>query len=382
MPRRPSGVAICALVVAVSPACRRSEPPPGAHGSAAHAQQPAVPVVAVEALRSEQPRFLEGLGTVVPRSTTTVRTRVDGPIVKIAFREGQVVKAGDLLAVIDKRPFAAALAQAKAQLAKDEAMLASAKADLAHFEAAAEALPVQQIEHGRAAVEAAQAQIGVDKAQIETAALNLEFTDIRAPISGVIGLRQVDVGNLVHATDTNGIAVITQVQPIDIVFTLPQEQLPAMREAEQRGPVAVDIYDRNLSRKLTDATLIAIDNQIDTTTGTARFKAAAKNDDNKLFPNQFVNARLLASVATDVVLVPTAAIQPGPDGKQVYVVRPDNTIDVRRVEVGTATGDMTSIEKGVEAGERVVTSGVDKLAPGTPVVVTPPRGAPPREPPP
>jgi multidrug efflux system membrane fusion protein len=341
-----------------------------------------VPVVAVAARLGEQPRFLEGLGTVVPRSTTTVRTRVDGPIVKIAFREGQYVKAGDLLAVIDKRTFAAALAQAKAQLGKDEAALASAKADLGHFEAAAEALPVQQIEHGRAAVEQAVAQIGVDKAQIETAALNLEFTDIRAPISGVIGLRQVDVGNLVHATDTNGIAVITQVQPIDVVFTLPQEQLPAVREAEQKGPVAVDIYDRNLARKLTDAKLIAIDNQIDTTTGTARFKAEASNADNTLFPNQFVNARLLASVANNVVLVPTAALQPGPDGKQVYIVRPDDTIDVRRVEVGIATGDMTSIAKGVEPGERVVTSGVDKLAPGTPVVVTPPRVEPTRETPP
>ena len=335
-------------------------------------RRPPVPVVAVVARRGDQPRYLDGLGTVTAYNTTTVHTRVDGPLVQVAFREGQMVHAGDLLAVIDKRTYAAQLAQAKAQLAKDEASLESAKADLAHYEAAREALPVQQIEHGKAAVDEAVATIGVDRAQVTNLALNLEFCDIRSPIDGVIGLRLVDVGNIVHAADTAGIAVVTQVQPIAVIFILPQDQLPEVQAARAAGPVQADIYDRNLQRELASGQLVAIDNEIDTTTGTARFKVELDNRDRALFPNQFVNVRLLVSTAHDVILIPTAAIQPSPGGELVYVVGDDETVSVRPVEVGSAERDLSVITKGVAAGDLVVTGGVDKLEQGTRVVVAAP----------
>jgi len=334
-----------------------------------------VQVVAVAARQGDQPQYLDGLGTVTAYNTSTIHTRVDGPLTKIAFREGQLVHAGDLLAVVDKRTYAAQLDQARAQLVKDQAQLASARADLAHFEAAREALPVQQIEHGQAAVDEAIATIGVDRAQVTSLALTLEFCEIRSPIDGVIGLRLVDVGNIVHAADTTGIAVVTQVQPIAVVFTLPQGQLPTVQAASRAGPVVADIHDRNLERKLTSGRLLAIDNQIDTTTGTARFKVEVDNRDGALFPNQFVNVRLLAGTAHDVVLVPTAAIQPSPGGKLVYVVGADHAVGVRPVEVGSAARDLTVITKGVAAGELVVTSGADKLEQGTRVVVAAPATA-------
>jgi len=374
---RVSGIAVCALVAWASPGCHRGDVvPPGAAAAtadpppaSARSRGAAVQVVAVAARTGDQPQYLDGLGTVTAYNTSTIHARVDGPLTEVAFREGQVVHAGELLAVVDKRTYAAQLAQAQAQLAKDQAQLASARADLAHYEAAREALPVQQIEHGRAAVDEAIATIGVDRAQVTSLALTLEFCDIRSPIDGVIGLRLVDVGNIVHAADTAGIAVVTQVQPIAVVFTLPQGQLPIVQAASRAGPVVAEIYDRNLERKLATGRLLAIDNEIDATTGTARFKAAVDNRDGTLFPNQFVNVRLLASTAHDVVLVPTAALQPGPGGKLVYVVGADQTVAVRAVEVGAAEHDLTAVTKGVAAGELVVTSGADKLEQGSHVAV-------------
>jgi multidrug efflux system membrane fusion protein len=383
-----SRIALCAFAVGASPGCRSDEAVPAAAGatsvsapatehatSSSRARGLAVQVVAVAARKGDQPQYLDGLGTVTAYNTSTIHTRVDGPLTKIAFREGQLVHAGDLLAVVDKRTYAAQLDQARAQLVKDQAQLASARADLAHFEAAREALAVQQIEHGQAAVDEAIATIGVDRAQVTSLALTLEFCDIRSPIDGVIGLRLVDVGNIVHAADTTGIAVVTQVQPIAVVFTLPQSQLPIVQAASRAGPVVAEIYDRNLERKLATGRLLAIDNQIDTTTGTARFKAELENRDGALFPNQFVNVRLLTATAHDVVLVPTAAIQPSPGGMLVYVVGADHTVAVRPVEVGSAERDLTVITRGVAAGELVVTSGADKLEQGTRVVVAAPTTA-------
>jgi multidrug efflux system membrane fusion protein len=259
-----SGIAWCAFVIWASLGCRHDDVAPSRGRGAV------VQVVAVAAVRGDQPRYLDGLGTVTAYNTSIIHTRVDGPLTRVAFAEGQAVHAGDLLAVVDKRKYAAQLAQASAQLVKDQAQLASARADLAHFEAAREALPAQQIEHGQAAVDEAIATIGVDRAQVTSLALALQFCDIRSPIDGVIGLRLVDVGNIVHAADTGGIAVVTQVQPIAVVFTLPQGQLPIVEAAERAGPVVAEIYDRNLERKLTSGRLVAIDNQIDTTTGSAR----------------------------------------------------------------------------------------------------------------
>ena len=378
------GIAAGAFIAWASPGCHRDDGPGagGAHGSAdpppatARLRGGAVQVTAVAARSGDQPHYLDGLGTVTAFNTSTIHTRVDGPLTKVAFHEGQVVHTGDLLAVVDQRTYAAQLAQAQAQLAKDQAQLASARADLAHYEAAREALPAQQIEHGQAAVDEAIATIGVDRAQVTSLALTLEFCDIRSPIDGVIGLRLVDVGNVVHAADTAGIAVVTQVQPIAVVFTLPQGQLPIVQAASRAGPVVAEIYDRDLERELAAGRLLAIDNQIDTTTGTARFKAEVDNRDGALFPNQFVNVRLLASTAHGVVLVPSAAIQPGPGGKLVYVVGADHTVAVRPVEVGAAERDLTAITRGVAAGELVVTSGADKLEQGSQVVVAAASGGP------
>jgi membrane fusion protein, multidrug efflux system len=381
---RVRGLLACTFISCGSLGCHRNDslPPRGLTSAAkspataqqsSHGQRPAVRVVAVPARLGDQPQYLDGLGTVTAYNTSTVRTRVDGPLTRIAFHEGQVVHAGEVLAVIDRRTYAAQLDQARAQMVKDQASLASARADLAHFEAAREALPVQQIEHGRAALAEAVATIGVDRAQVTSLALTLEFCDIRSPIDGVIGLRLVDAGNIVHAADTTGIAVVTQVQPIAVVFTLPQSQLPAVRAAYRAGPVVADIYDRNLDRKLASGRLLAIDNQIDTATGTARFKAELENRDGALFPNQFVNVRLLVATARDVVMAPTAAIQPGPGGQLVYVVGADHAVAVRPVEVGSAERDLTVVTRGLAVGDLVVTAGADKLEQGTRVVVTPPQ---------
>jgi membrane fusion protein, multidrug efflux system len=338
---------------------------------AASARRRAVPVTAEPARRGDLPIYRDGLGTVTAYNTATVRTRVDGPIVKVTFEEGQRVKKGELLAVIDERPLEAELQQARAQLARDQATLASARADLSRFEAAREAVSKQQIEHARAAVGENAGVVGVDRASITATELQLSFCRIKAPISGVIGLRLVDVGNVVHAADAQGIAVITQVQPIAITFTLPQGDLPAVQAAHRAGEVEAKILDRDLIRELATGKLLAIDNQIDVTTGTARFKAEVDNDDGALFPNQFVNVRLLVGHERGVVLAPTAAIQPGPQGKLVYVVADDNTIVVRPVTVGAAERDTTIVESGLDAGELVVTAGVDKLGQGTEVEVTP-----------
>jgi len=335
-------------------------------------RQAPVPVVAVAAGTADVPVALNGLGTVTAFQTVAVKSRVDGQLVNVAFREGQFVRQGDLLAEIDARSFQVQLEQAEGQLAKDEAALKNARVDLQRYQILVEqnSIPRQQLDTQLATVTQAEGALKSDNAQIESAKLNLSYTKITAPISGRVGLRLIDVGNMVRATDPNGLVVITQVRPIAVVFAIPEDKLrqllPRLR-AGARPPV--DAYDRDLKRKLATGRLLSVDNQIDQTTGTVKLKAEFPNSDEALFPNQFVNARVLADTLHDVVIVPGAAVQRSGQKTFVYRVRPDDTIETRDVAVRLTEGDRVAIERGVSPGDLVVTDGVDKLRPGMKVTV-------------
>jgi multidrug efflux system membrane fusion protein len=329
----------------------------------------AIPVVAVTARSGDLPIHIDGLGTVAAFSTVTVRTRVDGQLLKIGFVEGQLVHEGDLLAEIDGRTFAVQLEQAQGQLARDEALLKNARTDLQRYQDASAAVPRQQVDTAASVVSQYQAALQVDQSQIDSAKLQLTYCRILSPITGKIGLRLVDAGNMVHASDPGGLGVITQVQPIAVQFSLPQDDLPRVRRAMAAGEVTVDAYDRTLRNRLSTGELLAMDSQIDSSTGTVRLKAVFDNLDEALFPNQFVNARLLVDTRRSAVLVPAAAVQRGAQSLFVYVVRADETVEVRTVTLGPTEGDTTCIAEGLSAGEVVVTDGVDKLQQGTRVAV-------------
>ncbi len=351
-------------------------------GAPARGQRPnaarAVPVVATPARTGDLGVYQTGLGTVTPLRTVTVRSRVDGELTNVAFREGQLVKEGELLAQIDPRPFEVQLHQAQAQLAKDEAALANAKVDLDRYQTLIQqdSISRQQLDTQAATVTQFEAALKSDQAQIESAKLNLTYSRITAPITGIVGLRLVDPGNIVHANDTGGLVVITQQQPIAVVFTIPGDHLPPVLQQIRAGrALAVEAWDRDLKTRLASGSVLAVDNQIDPTTGTVRIKATFPNEDGTLYPNQFVNARLLVDTLRGTVIVPTAAIQRSPQSTFVYVVKPDATVELRTVDVQLTEGDETSLRKGVQAGEIVVVDGVDKLQPGTAVAVSAPGGA-------
>jgi membrane fusion protein, multidrug efflux system len=334
-----------------------------------------IPVQTATATTQDVGVYLTGLGTVVPLNTAVVKSRVDGQLLRITFHEGQVVRAGDLLAVLDPRPFQVQLMQAEGQQAKDEATLQNARVDLQRYQVllAEDSIPRQQYDTQKATVAQLQAALKSDQAQIEGAKLNLSYSRVTAPTGGRVGLRQVDPGNIVHANDPGGIVVITQLQPIDVLFTLPGDDLPRVLPQVHAGhTLAVEAYDRDLKRRLATGQLLAVDNQIDPTTGTVRMKALFPNQDEALFPNQFVNARLLVDTLHGAVTVPTAAVQRSPQSTFVYVVKPDRTVEVRNVEVELAEGDEASIRRGLAAGEAVVVEGVDKLRPGAKVEVAAP----------
>ncbi len=336
-----------------------------------------VPVVGAAARVGDLGVYLTGLGTVTPVATVTVRSRVDGQLIDVAYREGQVVHQGDLLVQIDPRPFQVQLLQAEGQLAKDEAALKDARIDLERYQVliAQDSIPRQQLDAQVAAVGQYEAALKSDQAQIESAKLNLTYSRITAPITGVVGLRLVDPGNIVHATDPGGLVVITQEQPIAVLFTIPGDQLPPVMQQMRRGrKLVVDAWDRDLQRKLAAGSLLAVDNQIDQATGTVRIKALFPNEDRALYPNQFVNARLLVDTIQQTVIVPTAAIQRSPQSTFVYVVKADNTVEMRNVAVQLSEGDETAVSKGLSAGEIVVVDGVDKLQPGSLVSVASPGG--------
>ena len=338
-----------------------------------HASSPsAVPVVAARARSGTMPVYLTGLGTVTALRTVTVRTQVDGQLIDVAFQEGQLVRAGDRLAQIDPRPFQVQLEQAEGQKARDEATLANAKVDLERYKAlvAIDAAPRQQLDTQVSTIAQLEAGLKADQAQIDAAQLNLTYARITSPVTGRIGLRQVDPGNIVHTTDQGGLAVITQRQPIAVVFTVAQDHLPELlRQLRGTRRLAVDAFDRDLSKRLGSGTLSAVDSEIDPTTGTIKLKATFPNEDEALFPNQFVNARLLVDTVRDAVIVPTAALQRGPQETYVYVVNADGAVQSRTVQTSIEEKDETVVTKGLAAGEVVVIDGADRLQPGSQVTV-------------
>jgi multidrug efflux system membrane fusion protein len=337
-----------------------------------------IPVVAVPAAVGDIGVYVDGLGTVTALNTVTIHSRVDGQLLEVAFQEGQIVHKGDLLAQIDPRPFEVQLTQAEGQRGKDEAALQNARLDLERYKvlAAQDAVPRQQLDTQEATVRQDEAAVKSDQGQVDAATLNLTYSRITAPITGRVGLRLVDPGNIVHAGDSGGLVVITQLQPIAVVFTIPADQLPPVL-AQMRGgrKLTVEAHDRDLKKKLAIGTLSAVDNQIDTTTGTVKLKAEFANADGALFSNQFVNARLLVRTLSGVLLVPAAAIQRSPQSTFVWVVGPGASVEMRNVTVQLTEGDRAAIAGPVKPGELLVVDGVDKLQPGTKVAVSAP-GAP------
>jgi membrane fusion protein, multidrug efflux system len=333
-----------------------------------------ISVVTATAKAGDQPIYLTGLGSVVGFKTVTLRTRVDGELMRVAVSEGQMVSAGDLIAEIDPRPFQVQLEQAEGQKERDVALLENAKLDAERYRIlySQDSIPKQQLDTQIALVKQDEAIVKADQAAIDNAKLQLIYTRITSPINGRIGLRQVDPGNIVHAADQNGLAVITQLQPITVIFSIPQDNVPQVMKKLRAGRrMLVEAWDRDLKNKISTGSLLTIDNQADVTTGTVRFKATFANDDNALFPNQFVNARLLVDVKRGAVLVPVTAIQRGPETTFVFVVDKDDTVQTRNVVTGTIEAGMASVDRGLSPGETVVIEGVDKLQHGAKVQPTP-----------
>ena len=340
-----------------------------------------VPVTTAAAVRQDVPILAHGIGTVQPFQSVLVRARVDGTVDRIAFKEGQEVKPGDLLAVIDPRPYQAMYDQAVAKKAADMAQLANSKRDLARYADLArnDFASRQSVDTQTAAVSQTVANTQADDAAIASAKLNLDFTRITSPIEGRVGLRLVDVGNLVHASDATGIVTINQIHPISVLFTLPQAMFPTLQDAIHASgatPLPVYAYSSDDTRKLSDGQLLTLNNAIDSTTGTITLKAQFANADDRLWPGQFVNAHLQLSVARNVVAVPSAAVQHGVDGLYVYVVKPGGVAALVPVTAGQDDGQIAVITKGLAGGETVITAGQSRLTDGTRVAYQPPGGGP------
>jgi len=337
----------------------------------------AVPVAVAAAVVQDMPVYLTGLGSVTAYNTVSVKSRVDGELKQVNFREGQQVNKGDLLILIDPRPYQVQLEQAQAQLFKDQASLRDAQLNYERYRDLLKqsgAMSQQQVDTQKATADTFEGAVRADQATIDNAKLQLDYCHITAPVTGRIGLRLVDAGNIVHATDANPMLVITQLQPISVIFTLPEDSLPAVVKRMKQGTLTVDAYDRDDKIKLATGTLLTMDNQIDQTTGTDRLKATFDNRDGVLFPNQFVNIRLLLDVRKDSTIIPSVAVQRGPQGSFVYVVKADKTVEARPVTVALTQSNQSALSSGLQAGEVVVTDGQDKLQNGAKVESRSPTG--------
>jgi membrane fusion protein, multidrug efflux system len=363
-------LAIIAVVAAVS-VVRHHQREKAQTVGAAVGQSGAIPVMAATATAADVPIILRGLGAVTAFNTVAVKSRVEGNITRINFREGQEVKAGDLLIELDARPFQAALDQANANLARDQANLTNAQADLARFAQLlkSESAPEQQYTTQKATVAADEAIVKNDQAAIDAAKLNVEYATIRSPIDGIVGIRQIDLGNLVQA-NTQTLVVVTQIKPIYVIFSLPEADIPRIRSAMAQRKLTVEAYDAADQKQISQGVLNLVDNQVDQTTGTVKLKAQFSNSDEALWPGQFVNAHLVLEVVKNGVTIPAAAAQIGPNGHYVYVVRNDGTVETRAITVTQTENNVSLIGSGLRAGEQVVTSGWFKLTPGAKVIVT------------
>lgn len=328
----------------------------------------AMPVSVAQVETRDLPVYLSGLGSVEAFYTVLVKTRIDGQLVQVNFREGQEVKKGDLLVVVDPRPYEVAVSQAEATLFKDQAALKDAKVNLERFKQLYQnggVISKQQLDTQDSTVGQLEGSVRADQAQIDNAKLNLAYTHITAPIGGRVGLRLVDPGNIVHAADTTGLLLLTQMHPIAVVFTLPEDNLPTVAQHMRSGALQVDAFSRDDQTKLASGKLLTIDNQIDITTGTAKLKAVFDNQEQALWPNQFVNCRLLLEVKKGSTVIPSAAIQRGPQGSYVFAVKPDKTVEIRNVTVALVEASYAAITSGLQPGETVVTDGQDKLQNGS-----------------
>ena len=329
---------------------------------------PAIPVVAAQAQNGNIGVYVTGLGAITPLSTVTIRSRVDGQLMSVHFKEGDLVKQGEPLIDLDPRPYQAVVDQVQGQLVRDQALLANARVDVARYQTllAQNAIPEQELSTQLALVTQYEGTVANDRGLLEAAKLNVVYCSIASPLAGVVGLRLVDPGNIVHSSDTNGMIVIAQIQPISVIFTISEDQMPPVLKKINAGQrLAVDAWDRQLKNKLATGYLSTIDNVIDPTTGTLKLRALFGNENRLLFPGQFVNARLLQQEKKGVTLLASAAIQRNTSDTYVYFIKPDNTVTVRNIKVGTTEGDQSEITSGLAAGDRVVMTGVDKLQEGS-----------------
>jgi multidrug efflux system membrane fusion protein len=335
---------------------------------------PAVtPVVVAKAQTGNIGVYVTGLGAITPIYTVTVKSRVDGQLMSVHFKEGELVNKGDPLIEIDPRPYEATQLQAEGQLARDQALLDNARVDQARYAKllAQDAIPEQQLSTQKALVIQYEGTVKNDQGTLDAAKINVAYCHIAAPITGVVGLRLVDPGNIVHSSDTNGMLVITQIQPISVIFPISEDQFPPILQKVRAGQkLSVEAWDRAFRNKLASGTLETADNEIDQTTGTVKLRAIFSNANRALFPNQFVNAKLLQQEKTGVTLLPTAAIQRNTNSTYVYLVKPDSTVTVRTIQIGTTEGDQSEITSGLSPGDEAVMTGVDKLQEGSKVSVT------------
>ena len=357
--------AVIAVCVSLSGCTTADSKQQKAQAAGSHSVSVAVATVQ----RQDVPVYLVGLGSVSAFYTANIKSRVDGQIMRVNVREGQVVKEGDPLIVVDPRPYQVQLEQMQAQLFKDQASLRDARLNLERYTTLipSGSIAQQQVDTQKSTVDQLDGQVRTDQAQIDNAKLQLVYCNITAPFTGRVGLRQVDPGNIVHAADTNPMLILTQLQPIAVIFTLPEDQLPTVAQHMKNTSLQVEAYSRDDQTKLATGKLQTIDNQIDPTTGTAKLKAVFDNKDNQLWPNQFVNANLLLETRKNSTVVPTAAILRGPQGAFVYAVKPDKTVDARPITISLTQGNSTLITAGLNPGDVVVTDGQDKLQTGSKV---------------